>query len=193
MLNGGVSQFVPKCPVLSRFVPFVLFCPDLSPFRAPRRTNGTKRDISGQIGKRPHLASTPFSSPQLRWWNWGQRKSSKNASFRGKRHDNSILKVQLLLSRNVVVIAQAPNRDRTSKKTALNIPCSLLFGNFLLQFALLFGGVLAFLSEDLAVSLPERQGKSQKAKKQGNPPKRKGKERGIRELFLQEFWESKCL
>ena len=41
---------------------------------------------------------------------WGQRgKSSKNACFRGKRHDNKILKVQILLSRNVVVIAQAPN------------------------------------------------------------------------------------
>ena len=40
---------------------------------------------------------------------WGQRgKSSKNAAFRGKRHDNRILKVQILLSRNFVVIAQAP-------------------------------------------------------------------------------------
>ena len=40
---------------------------------------------------------------------WGQRgKSSQNAVFRGKRHDNKILKVQILLSKNVVVIAQAP-------------------------------------------------------------------------------------
>ena len=40
---------------------------------------------------------------------WGQRgKSSKNALFRGKRHDNKILNVQILLSRNFVVIAQAP-------------------------------------------------------------------------------------
>ena len=37
-----------------------------------------------------------------------ERKSSKNAGFRGKRHDNKILKVQILLSRNFVVIAQAP-------------------------------------------------------------------------------------
>ena len=28
--------------------------------------------------------------------------------FRGKRHDNRILKVKILLSRNFVVIAQAP-------------------------------------------------------------------------------------
>ena len=38
-------------------------------------------------------------------------KSSKKLSFfffRGKRHDNKLLKVQLLLSRSFVVIAQAP-------------------------------------------------------------------------------------
>ena len=42
----------------------------------------------------------------------GQRgKSSKSADFfRGKRRDNKILKVQILLSRNFVVIAQAPER-----------------------------------------------------------------------------------
>ena len=43
---------------------------------------------------------------------WGQRGKSKNAvSFfsRGKRHDNKISKVQILLSRNFVVIAQAPS------------------------------------------------------------------------------------
>ena len=61
MLNGGVSQFVPKCPVLS---PFVLFCPSLGPGtgtnRDKRGQTGTKQDISGQIGKRPHLASTPI-------------------------------------------------------------------------------------------------------------------------------------
>ena len=40
---------------------------------------------------------------------WGQRgKSSQNAVFRGKRHHNKILKVQILLSRNFVVVAQAP-------------------------------------------------------------------------------------
>ena len=31
--------------------------------------------------------------------------------FRGKRHDNTILKVQILLSRNFVVIAQAPRNS----------------------------------------------------------------------------------
>ena len=40
---------------------------------------------------------------------WGHRgKSSKNAVSRGKRHDNIIMKVRILLSRNFVVIAQAP-------------------------------------------------------------------------------------
>ena len=40
---------------------------------------------------------------------WGQRgKSSNNACFRGKRRDNKILKVQILLSSNFVVIVQAP-------------------------------------------------------------------------------------
>ena len=42
-------------------------------------------------------------------------KSSKNACFRGKRHDNKILKVQILLSRNFVVIAQAPS-DKERKQ-----------------------------------------------------------------------------
>ena len=37
-----------------------------------------------------------------------ERKIVQNAGFRGKRHDNKILKVQILLSRNFVVIAQAP-------------------------------------------------------------------------------------
>ena len=37
-----------------------------------------------------------------------REKSSKNACLRGKRHDNKTLKVQILLSRNFVVIAQAP-------------------------------------------------------------------------------------
>ena len=37
-----------------------------------------------------------------------ERKTVQNAVFRGKLHDNKILKVQILLSRNFVVIAQAP-------------------------------------------------------------------------------------
>ena len=37
-----------------------------------------------------------------------ERKIVQNAVFRGKRHDNKILKVQIFLSRNFVVMAQAP-------------------------------------------------------------------------------------
>ena len=45
---------------------------------------------------------------------WGQRgESSQKTVFPGKRHDNRILKVHILLSRNVVVIAQAPKREST--------------------------------------------------------------------------------
>ena len=36
------------------------------------------------------------------------RKIVQNAIFHGKRHDNQILKVNILLSRNFVVMAQAP-------------------------------------------------------------------------------------
>ena len=54
-LNRGVSQFVPKCPVLS---PFVLFCPDLSPFRAPRRTKEDKRGQNGTF--RDKLGNAPI-------------------------------------------------------------------------------------------------------------------------------------
>ena len=36
------------------------------------------------------------------------RKIAQNAIFHGKRHDNKILKVKILLSRNFVVMAQAP-------------------------------------------------------------------------------------
>ena len=37
-----------------------------------------------------------------------ERNIVQNAVFRGKRHDNQIFKVQISLSRNFVVIAQAP-------------------------------------------------------------------------------------
>ena len=37
-----------------------------------------------------------------------ERKIVQNAIFHGKRHDNKILKVNILLSRNFVVMAQAP-------------------------------------------------------------------------------------
>ena len=40
---------------------------------------------------------------------WGQSGNpSKNAGFLGKHHDNKNVKVHILLSRNFVVIAQAP-------------------------------------------------------------------------------------
>ena len=37
-----------------------------------------------------------------------ERKIVQNAIFHGRRHDNKILKVKILLSRNFVVMAQAP-------------------------------------------------------------------------------------
>ena len=43
----------------------------------------------------------------------------QNAIFRGKRHDNKILKVKILLSRNFVVMAQAPRFAQVSKKICL--------------------------------------------------------------------------
>ena len=48
-----------------------------------------------------------------------ERKIVKSAVFHGKRHDNKILKVQVLLSRtSVVVIAQAPINDLTTCRRA---------------------------------------------------------------------------
>ena len=53
----------PNCPKMSRFVPV---CPPLSLLGPGTGTNWdkrgqtrTQRDISGQLGKRPHLGSTP--------------------------------------------------------------------------------------------------------------------------------------
>ena len=43
------------------------------------------------------------------WAGGAGRKIVQNAIFHGKRHDNKILKVNILLSRNFVVMAQAPN------------------------------------------------------------------------------------
>ena len=40
-----------------------------------------------------------------------ERKIVQNAIFRGKRHDNKILKVKIVLSRNFVVMAQAPRKS----------------------------------------------------------------------------------
>ena len=42
----------PICPEMSFFVPI---CPRSGPEEGQKRTNG---DISGQIGKRPHVGST---------------------------------------------------------------------------------------------------------------------------------------
>ena len=40
----------------------------------------------------------------------GREENCPKRFFHGKRHDNKLLKVQILLSRNFVVTAQAPNR-----------------------------------------------------------------------------------
>ena len=84
MLNGGVSQFVPTCPVLS---PLVLFCPFLGPGagtnRDKRGQTGTKRHMSGQIGKSPHLASTPLLAILLNrnHWRWMFAPLNRNVSL----------------------------------------------------------------------------------------------------------------
>ena len=52
-----------------------------------------------------------------------KRNIVQNAVCRGKRHDNIILKVQVLLSKNVVVIGQAPR-----ERNGLNLSRFKLFG-----------------------------------------------------------------
>ena len=113
-LNGGVSQSVPKCPVLS---PFVLFCPLLSPFRAPRRTEEDKRGQNGtfqdKLGNAPMWHLPPFSSPQFVPNKWVFVLDSK--SFRGnlqRRHP--IL--------NIRAFAELPRPTRATKKTAFARP-----------------------------------------------------------------------
>ena len=44
------------------------------------------------------------------------RKIIQNAIFHGKRHDNKILKVKILLSRNLVVMAQALETTTATKR-----------------------------------------------------------------------------
>ena len=76
----GRFPICPEMPVLSSFVlicprsgpPMSWFVPVLGPQKNKRGQTGTKRDISGQIGKRPHLASTmrsefAISTPRLFW------------------------------------------------------------------------------------------------------------------------------
>ena len=46
-----------------------------------------------------------------------ERKIVQNAIFRGKRHDHKILKVKIVLSRNFVVMAQAPMEFRIPRIT----------------------------------------------------------------------------
>ena len=45
-----------------------------------------------------------------------ERKIVQNAIFHGQRHDNKILKVKTLLSRNFVVMAQAPIQNECQKE-----------------------------------------------------------------------------
>ena len=47
------------------------------------------------------------------------RKIVQNAIFHGKRHDNKILKVQILLSRSFVVMAQAPKTPPPPQKRGI--------------------------------------------------------------------------
>ena len=49
-----MSRFVHVCPLLS------VLGPRIGTNRDERGQTGTKRDISGEVGKRPHLASTPI-------------------------------------------------------------------------------------------------------------------------------------
>ena len=48
------------------------------------------------------------------WAGGPERKIVQNAIFHGKRHDNKILKVKILFSRNFVVMAQAPTLSRAN-------------------------------------------------------------------------------
>ena len=65
---------------------------------------------------------------------WGQRgKSPQNTVFHGKLHDNKILKVQILLSRNFVVIAQAPTGNLTAQDSwGIDCYCNVMVGAVLL-------------------------------------------------------------
>ena len=47
-----------------------------------------------------------------------ERKIVQNAVFRGKRHDNKILKVQILLSKNLFVVAQSPKQPLSLPESA---------------------------------------------------------------------------
>ena len=58
-------------------------------------------------------------------WAGGQAgKIVQNAIFHGKRHDNKILKVNILLSTNFVVMAQAPSNGITKEKGSKELFCN---------------------------------------------------------------------
>ena len=60
------------------------------------------------FGKLVHISKIEFSLlGGGGGWGGREEESSKKRFFHGKRHDNKILKVEILLSRNYVVIAQA--------------------------------------------------------------------------------------
>ena len=52
-----------------------------------------------------------------------ERKIVQNAIFHGNRHDNKILKVNILLSRNFVFMAQAPTLAKAEREIG-GIPCA---------------------------------------------------------------------
>ena len=56
-----------------------------------------------------------------------ERKMVQNAIFHGKRHDNKILKVKILLSRNFVVMAHAPKCGGVNTGRFGKIVCVCVF------------------------------------------------------------------
>ena len=108
MLNGGVSQFVPKCPVLASFVPI---CPLSRPQKGQKRTNGDK---TGQIG-------TNWETPPFRIHH---HLALLKLSSRRLSEDFSLLVVFLL-----VTFSRLFRGPLLSRKTVFG-PFSLLFCGF---------------------------------------------------------------
>ena len=103
--------------------------------KADHSKAGRSKSVSNRYGENAENAEVPLgrSHPEKnqRWrddnknkicgfeggGSRGQRgRSSKNTVFLGKRHDNKILKVQIVLSRNFVVIAQTPKKKQRSEQ-----------------------------------------------------------------------------
>ena len=79
ILNGGVSKFVPKYPVLS---PFVLSCPSWGPERGQKRTNGDKPGHLGTNRETPPCGiHPPFSSSQFNFQEKWPREISRKSSL----------------------------------------------------------------------------------------------------------------